>query len=182
MYWVAALFDEATEQTIKRTWKELSDESISYYADEIKDGRPHLTLGSYDELDKDRYIEGMKTFYKEKAGIDICFNTLGSFMNYGTLFFSPTVTKELFDLHQSHHQYFEDFNSTASPLYLPGKWIPHCTLANNLTPERLSKAFQFCLERNQTIYGRITDIVLIEKAELQEGNMDAPIIFSVSLQ
>ncbi|WP_456274561.1 2'-5' RNA ligase family protein [Bacillus sp. AK031] len=163
MYWVAAIFDSNTEQTIKGIWNELCEESISFFADEISNGRPHLTLASYSSLDKEVYIEGMKDFYKDKRAIDICFNTLGTFLNYGTLFFSPTMTNELFDLHQSHHHYFKAFNHTANSLYLPGKWIPHCTLANNLEPERMSEAFTFCLESNHTITGRIKEIALMEE-------------------
>jgi 2'-5' RNA ligase len=182
MYWVAALFDEETEQEIRQIWEELREEKISYYADEVKDGRPHITLASYSELDKSKYITDMKKCYENKGEIEICFNTLGSFLNYGTLFFSPTVTKNLMDFHALHYEFFEDVNSMANPLYMPGKWIPHCTLANKLPEEELAKAFQYCLKRNDSINGRITEIALIELAEDQGEQMEAPIIFSVPLQ
>jgi 2'-5' RNA ligase len=182
VYWVAAIFDYKTEQTIKGIWNELREASISFYADEIKDGRPHLTLASYSSLDEDKYIEGMKVLYKDKRAIDISFNTLGTFLNYGSLFFAPTMTSELFDLHQSHHHFFQAYNHTANSLYLPGKWIPHCTLANNLQPDQMSEAFTFCLERNDTITGRITEIALIEAVDGQDGQLKAPVIFSVPLK
>ncbi|WP_409250881.1 2'-5' RNA ligase family protein [Bacillus sp. SCS-153A] len=181
MYWVAALFDEKTEKLIKQIWKELAQESLSYYEEEIKNPRPHITLASYSELDKERYIDEMKKLYENQQEMEICFNTLGSFLNYGTLFFSPTMTKELMDLHAAHHKNF-NYNETTNALYQPGKWIPHCTLANKLSEEELAKAFQFCLKRNDSINGKITEIALIEMEDSQDDQLEAPIIFSVPLK
>ncbi|EDL66273.1 2'-5' RNA ligase family protein [Bacillus sp. SG-1] len=181
MYWIAALFDEKTEKLIKQIWKELAQESLSFYEEEIKNPRPHITIASYSEIDKDVYIDGLKKLYENKTEMEICFNTLGSFLNYGTLFFSPTMTKELLDLHASHHETFNN-NVTSNSLYEPGKWIPHCTLANKLPEEDLAKVFRYCLKRNDSIKGRITEIALIEMADNQGDQLEAPIIFSVPLK
>lgn len=86
MYWVIALFDDQTEELIKGIWKELAVKDISYYEEEINDARPHITLGSYTELDKEAYIESLETFYEHTASFRITFNTVGSFLNFGTLF------------------------------------------------------------------------------------------------
>jgi 2'-5' RNA ligase len=182
MYWVAALFDDQTEQLIKTIWNELRKESISFYADEIKDGRPHITLASYSEIDKQEFIKGMKKLYSGKNQIEISFNMLGSFLNYGTLFFSPTVTTELLDFHASHYTFFKADNPSANELYGPGKWIPHCTLANKLAEEELAKAFQYCLRRNDLIKGRITEIALIELAEDNGSQIEAPIVLTIPLK
>ncbi|MFF3023368.1 hypothetical protein ACFVRR_12050 [Gottfriedia sp. NPDC057948] len=42
MYGVVALFDAKTEQIIKDIWTELSEKSISFYADEVVDRNPTL--------------------------------------------------------------------------------------------------------------------------------------------
>lgn len=44
MYGVVAHFDEKTEHSIKEIWKELSELSISTYAEEVPNRRPHITL------------------------------------------------------------------------------------------------------------------------------------------
>jgi hypothetical protein len=182
MYWIIGLFDEKTEQIIKNIWKKLSEESISFYEEEIKEGRPHITFGSYYDLNKTEYIRLLDKFYEDKNGIDITFNTIGSFLNYGTLFLSPTVTKELIDFHSGHHEYFKEFNENANSLYLPGKWIPHCTLANRLPPEKLSEAFNYCLKGNDIIYGNIKEIALIELVSEDSECVEAPIIYSKPLK
>ncbi|RIW37265.1 2'-5' RNA ligase family protein [Bacillus salacetis] len=182
MYWVAALFDDETEQLIKNLWNELREESISFYADEIKNGRPHITLASYKEIDKQQFIEGMKEFYNDKEEVKICFNTVGSFLNYGTLFFSPTVSTELLDLHASHYEFFKEDTPAANDVYVPGEWIPHCTLANKLTEEELAVAFQYCLKKNDLIKGVIKEIALIQLAEVDEGQIEAPVVYSIPLK
>jgi 2'-5' RNA ligase len=181
MYWVIALFNGKTEELIQEIWKELTFKNISYYEDEINDARPHITIGSYKELDKESYIKALKEYYEHKKPIDITFNTVGSFLNFGTLFFSPTITRELLNFHTDHHEFFHEFNETANPLYLPDKWIPHCTLANKLSPEKLSQGFKHCLERGDSIEGKITGIALIELVDDSKDCIDAPIVYSKSL-
>jgi 2'-5' RNA ligase len=182
MYWVIALFDTKTEQVIKNIWDELSANSISYYSDVVKNGRPHLTLGNYYELDKDEYIGLMDTFYEDKECFDITFNTIGSFLNYLTLFLSPTITKELINFHTNHHIFFEKFNKNANSYYLPDQWIPHCTLANKLPREQLSEAFNHCLKNFKTIKGSIKEVALIEMVGEYSESFEAPIIYSKTLK
>ncbi|MEG9295443.1 2'-5' RNA ligase family protein [Mangrovibacillus sp. Mu-81] len=182
MYWVIALFDTETERLIKHIWKELREESISYYIDEVQDGRPHLTLASYKELDKKNYIRQMETFYDNKRGYDITFNHIGSFLNYNTLFLSPTVTEQLLDFHTEHHKHFGTYNTEANKLYEPRQWIPHVTLANNLEPDQLSKAFHYCVDRIGQTKGRIEEVGLIELVEQDGNTMEAPIIYSKKLK
>lgn len=181
MFWFIALFDEKTEQMIKEIWNDLSKNAISFYAEEVKDGRPHLTLGSYYDLNKKEFIQKADQFYNNTTRVDITFNTIGSFLNYQTLFLSPTVTTELLDFHSSHHDYFKEFSNNANSLYFPGKWIPHCTLANRLSAEKLSEAFSYCLKRNDTIYGKIREVALVELVGKDNNTVDARIIYSKPL-
>jgi 2'-5' RNA ligase len=162
MYAVIALFDEETERLMKEIWKELSEKEISFYADEVEDRRPHLTLASYNDIDKHEFMKRMDTYYTAENRIDITFSTIGSFLHSGTLFFSPTITTKLTDFHRKHHEYFKSFNDNPDSLYLPEKWIPHSTIANRLSPEKLSEAFHFCVYRNTTIRAKINEIAVIQ--------------------
>ncbi|WP_197089611.1 2'-5' RNA ligase family protein [Bacillus sp. SA1-12] len=153
MYGFKAIFDENTEQMIKDNWKELKENSISFYAYEVEDRKPHITLASYIDLNKADFIKQMDVVYDYKPTIDITFNTIGSFLNSGALFFAPTVTNDLLEFHSNHHRNFEQFKDEPNSLYLPDNWIPHCTIANRLYPDQLSKAFNYCSKRNNTIFG-----------------------------
>ncbi|MFJ7935579.1 2'-5' RNA ligase family protein [Sporosarcina sp. NPDC096371] len=178
MYAIIAVFDEKTEQIIKDIWKELKDLSISFYAYEVENRKPHITLASYMDINIAEYVRQMEVFYKDQESINVSLNSIGSFMNSGTLFFSPTVTKDLFELHSDHHKEFKQFNDDPSSLYLPDRWIPHCTIANRLSPEKLSEAFNYCSKRNNTLFAQIKEIALIDVSDKSK----APIIFTMELK
>lgn len=177
MYGLIALFNQKTEQMIRDIWKELKEKSISSYAYEVEDRKPHITIASYNDINKSNFIKQMDDFYNDKPAIDVIFNTIGSFLNSGALFYSPTITNDLLEFHSNHHRKFEKFNDNPNSLYLPDKWIPHCTIANRLSPEKLLEAFNLCSKRN-TISAKITEIALIDVSE--KGK--APIIYSKELK
>ncbi|WP_226659013.1 2'-5' RNA ligase family protein [Guptibacillus hwajinpoensis] len=181
MYWFIALFDEETEAKVKEIWRELKEQGLSYYIDEVKDGRPHITLASYEHLDKEEYIRKIDALYDGAEKIEITLNTVSSFLNYGTIFFAPTVTEKLLSLHSAHHHHFEDFNGSANSLYFPGQWIPHCTVANQLKPDDLAQVFQYCFKEVKPIVGKIEAVALIELKEEDEDGMDAPVIYTKHL-
>ncbi|PGL73273.1 2'-5' RNA ligase family protein [Bacillus sp. AFS055030] len=178
MYGVVALFDAKTEQIIKDIWTELREKSISFYADEVVDRKPHITLASYHDLDKLSFIEHLDDFYENKQEIEISFTSIGSFLNTGILYFSPIVTKHLIEFHENFHIQFRQFNDDPNSMYLPEKWVPHCTLANRLLPDKLVEAYNYCLHRNDTIVGKIQEIGIIEMV----NKSNAPIIYSKSLK
>ncbi|SLL37536.1 Uncharacterised protein [Mycobacteroides abscessus subsp. abscessus] len=57
MYAVIALFDAVLEQRIKRIWEDLESNEISYYANEVEDRVPHITLASYKEVSVTDFIK-----------------------------------------------------------------------------------------------------------------------------
>lgn len=173
MYGLLALFDESTETAVKGIWKALKDHSISSYAYEVEDRKPHITLASYRELDIAQFIGKMDEFYVNQRKVDISFNAIGSFLQSGTLFLSPTITSELMELHTNHHRYFSEFNDPES-MYLPNSWIPHCTLANRLPAEKLQEAFVFSAKEVSSISGSINEVALIEVL----GSNEISVIFS----
>jgi hypothetical protein len=177
LYAVIALFDEKTDDFIRNLWQELSEVAISFYAKEIEDRIPHLTLASYEYLDESPFVQELDELYRGKEGIDILFNSLGSFLKSGALYLSPVMTEDLYTLHRKHHQAFSGYNDASSSFYLPGRWIPHCTLANRLSLGKLAEAFTYCQSRIDTSAGRITKIALIKV----QGKM-APVIHSVTLK
>jgi 2'-5' RNA ligase len=177
MYGLIAIFDEKTEQIIKEIWKELWERSISFYAYEVIDRIPHIILASYNDLNISDFAVQMDINHEGKSAIDITFNTVGSFLNSGTLFLSPTVTKDLIEFHSNHHLNFEQFNDNPNSLYIPNRWIPHCTLANRLSREKFFEAFEYCSNKLSSISGQIQELALIDVTDENK----APIKYSIKL-
>ena len=181
MYWVIGLFDTKTEQAVKDIWNKLSENSIISEEEKVEDPRPHITLANYYDLNQDEYIGLMDNYYEDQSIVNISLNTIGSFLNHPTIFLSPTITKELMELHTNHHDYFKKFNRYANPYYLPDQWIPHCTLANKVSTDKLAEAFHYCLNNHQTIVGELREVALIQLADEGIAGVHAPIIFSKKL-
>ena len=182
MYWFIALFDSKTENVIKKLEDDIRHYLIPFHSEKIKNGRPHLTLGHYYELDKEEYIRLIEAFYEPIACFDITFNTIGSFLNYSTLFLSPTITKELIDFHSNHYYFFDKFNGKANSLYLPDQWTPHCTIVNRLAPEKLTEAFNYSINNFQPLRGSVEYVALVEMIGDYNQNFETEIVFSKSLK
>lgn len=178
MYGLIALFDETTEQLIIEIWNKLKERSISNYAFEVEDRRPHITLASYNDLNLPEFIEQMNSHYFKQSVLEVEFKTMGTFMNSGALFIAPTQTNALMGLHSKHHDVFSRFNDEPNSLYAPDRWIPHCTLANRLSHDALIEAFAYCVQHLNTIKGDIVEVALIDVSEKDK----APILHAVELK
>lgn len=178
MYGFIAVFDDATEQLVKNIWAELHEKTISSYAYEVKDRIPHITIASYNRLNTEQFMKHMDVHYCDQSALDITFSSIGTFLQSGALYLAPTVTKQLLTFHENHHKNFQHFNDDPESLYLPGRWIPHCTLANRLPQEKLIEAFKYCSERIETVFAQIQEVALIDLTD--KGK--APIIYSKDLK
>jgi 2'-5' RNA ligase len=182
-YALVAYLDYETEACFRTLWRDLSEKSITQYGVETTGKRPHITIADYDSLDKDRFVDLLHKFYKDKLKVDIALNILGTFINTGTLFLSPTLSTELLDFHSSHHNCFKEFNKDENSFYLPGKWSPHCTIASRLSEDDMVQAFRYCKNNLNKIYGKLNEIALIE-VQLNEYGIaiEDTIIFSKELK
>jgi 2'-5' RNA ligase len=72
------------------------------------------------------------------------------------------LSTELLDFHRNHHIYFKEFNKNKESFYLPGKWSPHCTIASRLSDENMIQAFRYYKNNSNKIYGKLSEIALIE--------------------
>lgn len=182
MYAVVAHFDKETEMNIKKLWSDLSDRSISKYAEEIPDRRPHITIASYKDLDLDKFIPTYDEYYQSKPSVPLTLNVLGTFLNSSALFLTPTPSLKLLNFHKNHHKHFEMFNDNPNSLYLPGHWMPHCTIANRLTKDKLEEAFSFCSQSLKYIHAQIEEVAIITTVFENKSIVGAPTIHSIPLK
>lgn len=182
-YAFVGYLDHKTETFFQSLWKDLSDKDISQYGVETKGKRPHITIADYDNLDKNSFIRLADKFYEDKININITLNILGTFINTGTLFLAPTLSTELLDFHRKHHNSFKTFNENENSLYLPGKWIPHCTIASRLSEDKMVQAFRYCKNNIDKIHCKLNEIALIEVKLNDDGVViEDRVVFSKELK
>ncbi|WP_211745637.1 2'-5' RNA ligase family protein [Paenibacillus sp. Marseille-Q4541] len=178
MYGVVIHFDVETEAYMKQLWVELSVGGISKYAEEVSERRPHITLASYNELHSKELIDTFEAVYRNIPKFEMKLSTLGMFVNTGTLFIAPTPTQELITFHNVHHHKFIMYEESSNPLYKPNNWIPHCTIANRLTQEKLLEAIHYCNTRIQELTVIIDEVSIIKPEYMNNKCVSAPVIVS----
>jgi 2'-5' RNA ligase len=161
MYAVVALFDDKSEKKIEAIWHDLAWRGFSTHIQQLKGIRPHMTLAHYHTLPLNRIPIYIQAFCQMTKPLSIVFSSLGSFPSSRTLFLSPTITTELLYMHTSYHTVCDSFKDINGSLYVPQRWVPHCTLANYLTLEELGEAFTYCATKFSPIEATITSIGIV---------------------
>ena len=68
----------------------------------------------------------------------------------------------MLELHAQVQEILHSWCAEPNPYYLPGKWMPHCTLALELEPRLISQAVDIGLQLPLPLHGEITEIGVIE--------------------
>ncbi|WP_425355422.1 2'-5' RNA ligase family protein [Saccharibacillus sacchari] len=156
-------FDPNTEKSIEKLWTELNDNGLSDYAQEIEDRKPHLTIADYSEMNNEaEYCEKFAGYYNSFSKMSLGFVTLGTFINSGALFLSPNPTIELLSFHSDYHRHFRTYSEFSNPIYHPGQWIPHCTIANRLHSDKLFETLLFSTKKLSAIQVEVQEVSLIK--------------------
>ncbi|QWG27907.1 2'-5' RNA ligase family protein [Bacillus mycoides] len=124
---------------------------------------PHITLADYNELDVNLYTEKLKEFVAFQENIAaVTFPSVGTFPANGTIFLAPTITDELLRFHHSYHDYFKTFHDNPNSYYVPGKWVPHCTIANGLNVNQFLSVMEYIYEKFNVTTASIEKLKLIK--------------------
>jgi 2'-5' RNA ligase len=160
---ICLFFDGETEDRVRELWGHLAGAGIT---SEMPDAgwRPHITLAGCDRLDISRYEPALHEFASAQPGLPVVLSSVGCFLSpNSTLFLAPTMTQELMDLHVRHQAMATKFSGRMSGYYLPGNWVPHCTLGLNLSPESLVKSVGVCQsECRLPLVGQLQEIGVVQ--------------------
>jgi len=158
---VSAWFDEKSEHQIRMTWKGLHERSINstLYTGPY---RPHITFGINERLDVDKFVESLRTELKGTGASPFILPSIGIFTEPLAGFFNVTVTVELLKIHGTVQKLMVKYGSDPVRYYLPGRWNPHCTLAPDLTKDKLSDFAKHTAGLQLPIEGIINRIGVID--------------------
>ena len=104
---------------------------------------PHISLAVYDKIEPEAFGDTAAAFASRIKALSIRLNAIGAFCHEkSVLFAAPVVMRPLLELHEDFHRAFAAFNVSCWDYYRPGNWVPHVTLAVNLTPAALAQAMK----------------------------------------
>ncbi|HEV2124677.1 MAG TPA: 2'-5' RNA ligase family protein [Chloroflexota bacterium] len=158
---VELYLDEETDEAVRAVWRRLAAAKVGGTPPDSR-SRPHVTLAAFQEADSHVFEPALAAFAQATPSLAFTLVSLGVFpTSESVIFFAPVVTRSLLDLHERFHQVLTEVGATSFPYYVPGKWVPHCTIAIGIPPEHVSTTVELCREGFLPIQGRFTHIGLI---------------------
>ncbi|MGH6900053.1 MAG: 2'-5' RNA ligase family protein [Geminicoccaceae bacterium] len=131
-YAVELRFDEDLARRVRALWRALVEIGAGSFGPG-GEPVPHLSLAVYDdedEVDEAAASRLVAELAARGARSEIAFASFGVFpTEENVLFLAPVVTPALLDLHAAYHAMAASLGATCRPYYLPGRWVPHCTLS-----------------------------------------------------
>ena len=107
--------------------------------------RPHLSLARFDTADPAAAGCALVAFAAGEAALDLVFPCLGVFTQPAAfVFLAPVVTEPLLAFHRRVHAWAAGVGAVHADPYLPGRWVPHCSLTLPLSPAQLPAALTAC--------------------------------------
>ena len=155
---VELYFDSASEQIVRDLWEVIAEAGLpSPLAD--AGYRPHISLAICESLDVAAILPELQSFAEGLAPFTCVLSSIGIFPTaQGVLFLGATVTHELLELHTSFHRIFAKYAHEQHEYYLPGKWVPHCTLTYDLSIPEIARAVTLCYPKSLPITVMIQEI------------------------
>ena len=131
--------------------------------------RPHVSLAVFDRVDTERLSEALGEFARECLPVRLHLGSIGVFPgDEGVVFLAPVVTGELLRLHAAVHRMAPVVAGTRREYYLPGRWVPHCTIAEGLASDDIGATVE--LARTSAASGPVSsqEIGLVQLGPYRE--------------
>jgi 2'-5' RNA ligase len=140
---VELLFDDVSTRAVQHVGQRMSDASISSSVLADIQTQPHVSLAAFRGLDVAAGASALRELAEEVGLAALMLDGVGTFSgDRHVVFAAPVVTPELRAWNRRCHALLGDFADTPDPLYLPDNWVPHCTLAMEVRPDRVAEALE----------------------------------------
>jgi 2'-5' RNA ligase len=124
---------------------------------------PHVSLASFEKFDFDRLFLVLKKIASRFSPVPFDFSSVASFSGKeGVLYLAPMVTPPLLQIHSQLQRALRGIVQDSNSYYLPGQWVPHCTIAFHLSPKKLVKGFQTIKKAKFNFSGRYQRLALVK--------------------
>jgi 2'-5' RNA ligase superfamily protein len=154
-------FDGEADAAVRGLWRRLSEAGVPGPARR----RPHVTFAAAQSIPP-ATRKALREDLRLLSIPALWLSTLAAFD--GTLVLTAVVDTELLAVHSAVHDVLAKRVKQPAAYYLPGSWVPHCTLAEGLDPAQMTTGFA-ALYPVGSIRASITEIVVVDT---QTGEAD----------
>lgn len=158
-YAVELDLDHASGALVRDLWRALATVGVTWMAE--SGATPHVSLGIWDRIEPGAFDAELARLAAETRPMPVTFDAVGTFPA-GAVFLRPVADPALIDLQRRCHARLSRFAGAPWDYYLPQSWVPHCTLAMEVPPERMHEALAVAGRAPLPIVGRLEAVGVVE--------------------
>jgi 2'-5' RNA ligase len=159
---VEVFFDSTTEAAIKAVWARLEAAGVPSLASRThRRHRPHISLSVAERIKTGQLQDARERL--AATHLDVTLYSPAIFPRRGVLYLSVVPTLALLRLHQDIHTALRDSVVAPWDLYSVGAWVPHCTLAQELTRAQIAQGIDL-LHDQPTITAHASSAGILDTA------------------
>ncbi|MBM7643000.1 2'-5' RNA ligase family protein [Streptococcus loxodontisalivarius] len=140
MYALIAIFDRDSRKQIKELWDYLNREGISDYAFQVENREPHLTIADFEFIDSTN-LQSIENFVRNVPTPTLTIAGISSFLETNIITLSIDKKQALVTWHDNFYNILSEIVDRES-FYSPKNWLPHITIANRVSCDKLGIAFE----------------------------------------
>lgn len=161
MYLVSVYFDKKTEHRIQSYINDVANRCGNTF---MKDHSvpPHITITAVESIHENNLVEAIDCVISNITKNKIEWVTVGTFP--AVIFIQPVLNGYLYNMSSVIYESVSRIENTkVSKYYKPFSWLPHATIAKQLSVEEMRKAFDVLQKSFDTFEGEIVRIELAKK-------------------
>jgi 2'-5' RNA ligase len=153
---------------VVKVWESLAREGINSVMLDLG-AQPHISLAVLEDLNPEALRGDLIRFAEVTPPLPVDLASAGTFpTTEGVVFLAPVVTQELLAVHSRFHSLLRERGIDSAEYYWPGKWVPHCTVAIDLAPDKLGAALEMCVQSEAFGTVELDEVSLIEFRPVRE--------------
>lgn len=161
-YALQLTFDPDTDAMVRGLWRRFAQMHMTHHLSESAN-RPHVTLAVYAELDLVLAESTLSHLARCHGRLPLTFSHIGCFVRPSAVaFLAPIVTVDLLSLHRRACETFAKVGREPVGLYVPGQWVPHCTIAMHMEDRVLPEVIEVGQEIHLPWTGFVTGVAVVE--------------------
>lgn len=154
--------DEPSADVVRQIWRQIAEAGISSHL-HTSGIRPHLTLAASDAVDGPAVETVLREWGAANRPRSLIFNGVGlSTSERANIFLTPIVTTDLLELHRDLHGKLEGLLVSPWTRYLPGHWVPHCTIVERIPSSQLARTIEIARSTAFPVEAHLVEIALVE--------------------
>lgn len=166
-YAIELYFDDVASKKVQQLWVQVG--AIASSMAERVHSKPHLSLAVLPNADLQILPRVLADIAHRESSFELQFSSLGLFSaGGGVVFLAPVVTTQLLELHRTVHRRLHEIGSDAIAYYRPEAWVPHCTLARELSPSGVLQAIEAVRNSNPFFKANVCALGLVEAPPVRQ--------------